>query len=197
MLAWLSVWSELQTCIWPSWCHCHSLSLASVKSRLVLPFWYRLIWVVLDEGPLNECVCACVLKSQSLAISARQVAAKSTITKHVQKLAFFHITKPSAAQCSPSAYKPPPSEYTDPGPVSLGRYVDIRCSASFSWPCMSNQTHWLGCDFTSHSTQNRSFRRRFPKPISWLGIEKTKHNTTKACNHQSTTQNKHSNYSQV
>ena len=40
MLAWLSVWSEEQTCIWPSWCHCHSLSLASVKSRLVLPFWY-------------------------------------------------------------------------------------------------------------------------------------------------------------
>ena len=42
MLAWLSVWSEVQTCIWPSWCHCHSLSLASVKSRLVIPFWYRL-----------------------------------------------------------------------------------------------------------------------------------------------------------
>ena len=41
VLAWLSVWSEVQTCIWPSWCHCHSLSLASVKSRLVLPFWYR------------------------------------------------------------------------------------------------------------------------------------------------------------
>ena len=35
VLAWLSVWSEVQTCIWPSWCHCHSLSLASVKSRLV------------------------------------------------------------------------------------------------------------------------------------------------------------------
>jgi len=34
-----------ETCIWPSWCHCHSLSLASVKSRLVLPFWYRLTWV--------------------------------------------------------------------------------------------------------------------------------------------------------
>ena len=33
VLAWLSVWSEVQTCIWPSWCHCHSLSLASVKSR--------------------------------------------------------------------------------------------------------------------------------------------------------------------
>ena len=36
MLAWLSVKGKVQICIWPSWCHCHSLSLASVKSRLVL-----------------------------------------------------------------------------------------------------------------------------------------------------------------
>ena len=60
VLAWLSAWSEVQTCIWPSWCHCHSLSLASVKSRLVLPFWYWLTWVVPDKGPLNKCVCVCV-----------------------------------------------------------------------------------------------------------------------------------------
>ena len=53
VLAWLSVWSEVQSCIWPSWCHCHSLSLASVKSRLVLPFWYQLTWVVPEKGPLN------------------------------------------------------------------------------------------------------------------------------------------------
>jgi len=46
VLAWLSVWSKVHTCIWPSGCHCHSLSLASVKSRLVLPFWYRLTRVV-------------------------------------------------------------------------------------------------------------------------------------------------------
>ena len=61
VLAWLSVWSEVQTCIWPSWCHCHSLSLAlaSVKSRLVLPFWYRLTQVVPEKGPLNGCVCVC------------------------------------------------------------------------------------------------------------------------------------------
>ena len=56
VLAWLSVLSEVQTCIWPSWCYCHSLSLASVKSRLVLPFWYRLTQVVPDRGPLNGCV---------------------------------------------------------------------------------------------------------------------------------------------
>ena len=57
VLAWLSVWSKVQTCIWPSAFHCHSLSLASVKSRLVLPFWYRPTRVVLDKGPLNGCVC--------------------------------------------------------------------------------------------------------------------------------------------
>jgi len=56
VLEWLSVWSKVQTCIWPSWCNCHSLSLASVKSRLVLPLWYRLIWVVPYKGPLNGCV---------------------------------------------------------------------------------------------------------------------------------------------
>ena len=38
VLAWLSVWSKVQTCIWPSWYHCNSLSLASVKSRLAFTF---------------------------------------------------------------------------------------------------------------------------------------------------------------
>ena len=60
VLAWLSVWSEVQTCIWPSGYHCHSLSLASVKSRLVFPFRYWLTWVVPDKGLLNGYVCACV-----------------------------------------------------------------------------------------------------------------------------------------
>ena len=60
VLVWLSVWSKVQTCIWPSWCHCHSLSLASVKSRLVLPFWYRLTRAVPDKGPINAYMCVCV-----------------------------------------------------------------------------------------------------------------------------------------
>jgi len=42
------------------WRHCHSLSVASVKSRLVLPFWYWLTRVVPEERPLNGCVCVCV-----------------------------------------------------------------------------------------------------------------------------------------
>jgi len=55
VLVWLSVWSEVQSCIW--WCHCHSLSLSSVKSRLALPFWNHLTRVILVKGPLNVCVC--------------------------------------------------------------------------------------------------------------------------------------------
>jgi len=59
VLAWLLVWSEVQAWWWSSWCHCHWLSVASVKSRLVLPFWYWLTRVVPDKGPLNGCVCVC------------------------------------------------------------------------------------------------------------------------------------------
>ena len=51
---------EVQICIWLIWCDCHSLSPASVKSSLVLPFWYQLTWVVLEKGPLNGCVCVCM-----------------------------------------------------------------------------------------------------------------------------------------
>jgi len=37
MLAWLCVWVNMQICIWPSWCHCHSLSLAPAN-----PDWFYL-----------------------------------------------------------------------------------------------------------------------------------------------------------
>jgi len=66
VLAWLSVWSEMQTCIWPSWCHCHSLSLALVKSRFVLHFRHWLTWVVPEKKAIKRvCVCvrACVCSS--------------------------------------------------------------------------------------------------------------------------------------
>ena len=70
VLAWLSVWSKVQTCIWPSGFHCHSLSRFS-KFRLVLPFWYQLTQVVLDKGPLNGCVCSsvCVCTTTKLGFS--------------------------------------------------------------------------------------------------------------------------------
>ena len=80
VLVWLSVWSDVQTCMWPSWCHCYSstsgiswaicksahwsLSLASVKSRLVLPFWYLFTRVIPEKRPLNRCVCDNILAEQ-------------------------------------------------------------------------------------------------------------------------------------
>ena len=70
VLAWSSVWSEVQTC------HYHSLSLAPVKSRLVLPFLYRLTRVVPDKGPLNGCVCVVLIsisKECDLTIEKRLV----------------------------------------------------------------------------------------------------------------------------
>jgi len=60
VLAWLSVWSEVQICIWPSWCHCHSLSLAPAKSRFGFTFL-----VPADPGSPRQravkrlCVCVC------------------------------------------------------------------------------------------------------------------------------------------
>ena len=73
VLAWLSVLSEVQTCIRPSRCHCHSLPLASVKSRLV--------YLLVPAHPgspgqravkrLCVCVCVCVwLSSNSLGCTA-------------------------------------------------------------------------------------------------------------------------------
>ena len=38
VLAWLSLWSEMQAWIWPSWCHCHSLFSCFSKIQIVFTF---------------------------------------------------------------------------------------------------------------------------------------------------------------
>ena len=84
VLAWLSVWSRVQTCIWPSWCHCHSLSLASVKSTLVLPFWYQPTRIVPEKGPLNGCMCYCFVHYiKLLAIDQFLNTHKHTMLYHI------------------------------------------------------------------------------------------------------------------
>jgi len=70
----------MQTCIWPSGFHCHSLSLASVKSRLVLPFWYRPTWVVPDKGPLNGCVCVSVSNVQIIVVVGLPILFSAHVT---------------------------------------------------------------------------------------------------------------------
>ena len=49
VLAWLSVWSEVQMiCIWSSWCHCHPIISCFIK------IW--LTQVVLEKRLLNGCL---------------------------------------------------------------------------------------------------------------------------------------------
>jgi len=72
VLAWLSVWSEMQACTWPSQCCCHSLSLSSVKSRLVFTF---LILAHLGSprkrAVKRVCVCVCCSGREPVKISCR------------------------------------------------------------------------------------------------------------------------------
>jgi len=92
VLAWLSVWSEVQTCIWTSWCHCHSLSLASIKSRLVLPFWYRLTGVVLEK--VCVCLCVCVFNNPTLFSLLRPVPC-CYIVQDWLRVRQFHVHRPT------------------------------------------------------------------------------------------------------
>jgi len=56
VLAWLSVWNEVQMiCVWSSWCHCHPIISCSSKIQNDLPFWCRLTQVVLEKRPLHRC----------------------------------------------------------------------------------------------------------------------------------------------
>jgi len=79
VLAWLSVWSKVQTCIWSSWCHCHSLSLASVKSRLV--FTARCYASALLAMGLCLCPCLCLSVSVSVTSRSSTKTAKRRITQ--------------------------------------------------------------------------------------------------------------------
>ena len=89
VLAWLSVWGEVLTCIWPSWCHCHSLSLASVKSRLVLPLWYRLTWVVPERAVKRVCGCVCRSWSRQAAAALRP----ANLTGHRRRSLFIPLCR--------------------------------------------------------------------------------------------------------
>ena len=100
VLVWLSVWSEVQTCIWTSWCHCHSLSLASVKSRLVLPFWYWLASVVPDKGPLNMYVSSLTLQFMLTALCCLLVVTRAFAVWCRQVKIIFGLTGDKLRLCS-------------------------------------------------------------------------------------------------
>ena len=71
VLAWLSVWSEVQTCIRPSWCHCHWLCHVPVKSRLVFTL---LVLAHLGSPGQRAIKRVCVILSVSTCDSDKQHA---------------------------------------------------------------------------------------------------------------------------
>ena len=85
MLAWLSVWSKVKTGIWLSWCYCHSLSLASVKSSLVLPCSPAHPGSPRQRAVKRVCVCVCVFCDQDGAVGR---VTRVSVRQCVQSLAF-------------------------------------------------------------------------------------------------------------
>jgi len=76
VLAWLSVWNEVQVVsIWNDCCHRKTTScLVSVKSQAILPaFWRQPTRVVMEKKPLNECLLLV------LVLSIRHTAASCTV----------------------------------------------------------------------------------------------------------------------
>jgi len=57
VLAWLSVWSEVQMiCIWLTWFHCHPILSWFFKIQIGFILLCWLIQVVLEKRPLNGCL---------------------------------------------------------------------------------------------------------------------------------------------
>jgi len=99
----------MQNCIWPSWCRCHSLSLASVKSTLVLPFCYRLTPGSPWQRLLNVCVCVIVRSGSWFCVHSELDASTCGYDGHVRHQLGLHVGTPchpavvSQSECWQSA----------------------------------------------------------------------------------------------
>ena len=128
---------EVQTCIRPSWCHCHSLSLASVKSRLVLPFWYRLTRVVPEKGPLNVCVCVCVRACVRACVIGVEFGATSWAACRT-------VPPRRSRRCASSST----TSWTSSTPVCASRTCCCGAPAS-AWPSASTRSRTASSSATS------------------------------------------------
>jgi len=72
-------------------------------SRL-LPFWYRVTWVVPEKGPLNGCVCVCVTKV---------VLEKRPLSGYSSSRYLMFITYDSDLQCTKISIRNVVSQFTN------------------------------------------------------------------------------------
>jgi len=108
VLAWLSVWSEVQTCIWFSWCHCHSSCFS--KIQIAFTFLVPAHPGSPGQGAVKR-VCVCVTGINTMWLSNYFPLLKST-TQSMWKLLpdqFFGCATPtqpvSTGAVTPTARK--------------------------------------------------------------------------------------------
>ena len=104
---------------------------ASVKSRLVLPFWYRLTRVVPEKGPLKGCACACVLgyEGESLKKVLQMISASDVVL-----IDRWHIEfSPPPLPVDPDESNGATAERADPVPCNIvNNYFSIGVDASIA-----------------------------------------------------------------
>jgi len=86
VLAWLSLWSEVQTCIWPSWCHC-----SSIVGLFMTPIaqWKRLGRIMVECTCLLHIACCLQLHNFDLFRTCRT----SSFCTVAWQLARFQLTR--------------------------------------------------------------------------------------------------------
>jgi len=145
------VWSEVQTCIWPSWCHCHSLSLASVKSRLVFSFLVPAHLGSPRKRAVKQLwVCACVVVNVCDVLSCRGICNVSHVSIAWNDPAERHATLLSAVwnmrlpllRCQHQVWLPgshwQTCRYTSKNCIAL----DVSDVPSFALFCLSAGYSW-------------------------------------------------------
>jgi len=150
MLAWLCVWVKVQICIWPSWCHYHSQSLAAVN-----PDWFYLpgfTFLVLahlvspGQNPAGRktgvCVCMCVSRQCPgfiCSLSTTRFLALLTLYPVSNSDHVNHLTNAPAVHMPSAPVSVGPSTQTDDKTLSPTAFVaywsvsDRTCMVPWSY----------------------------------------------------------------
>jgi len=105
VLAWLSIWNKVQICVWHSWCHYHSLPLASVKSRLVLLLGHP---GNPGQSPEGCKMCACVCVRACVSVYTRKQYPSSQKSAVIIYLSWGKYTHTQSFYCSSGICPGPP-----------------------------------------------------------------------------------------
>ena len=127
-------------CIWSSWCHCHPktpTSLASFKSTLVLPSWYRLTQVILEKRPKNRCRTVVVVVHF---IASRNFKAKSTANRHLLTTAVESI----AVAALPVPHRPACVQQTSPA-NSTSAVISHPAADASAYPAATTTNNLFIC----------------------------------------------------